>query len=317
VRSALELPDDPGEPRNDAGGEHGVSFGVLTLATPGDYRKAIGLALSLRVSNPGVPVAVACDPRLNRDLIAPFFDYVLDDDPTVRGFMHKVHLDRYSPFQDTFFFDSDVLVFRSLGPYVEEWSDQSYNACGIVREEGVSAFGLDFGRVRRMLGKSHLVDISGAGHAYFRKPGCSKVFELAREVSSNYPPYPGNVRYADEDVMNIVLTKLDIRPRPRWGFFSVYYSAVRGTLSIDASRGHCEMIERSTGKALEPVIMHFAANQGPATYAKELRRLFRKFGADPAGIYRVALEDFWDHEVKLRARHLARRVFARVMNNAK
>ena len=114
-----------------------MAFGILTLATPDDYRKAIGLALSLRVSNPGVPTAVACSPKL-RARLAPYFDRVIDEDPTLRGFVHKVHLDRYSPFDDTFFFDSDVLVFRDLKPKVEEWNDQVYNATGGYLRDGSS-----------------------------------------------------------------------------------------------------------------------------------------------------------------------------------
>lgn len=90
-----------------------MDFGALTLATPADYQKAIGLALSLRVSNPGVPVAVACSPKV-RPLVAKYFDYTIDDDPTISGFMHKLHLDRYSPFKETFFFRLRCPCFSAL-----------------------------------------------------------------------------------------------------------------------------------------------------------------------------------------------------------
>ena len=287
-----------------------MSFGVLTLATPNDYRKAIGLALSLRVSNPGVPVAVACAARL-RPLVEPYFDHVIDEDPTLRGFIHKVYLDRYSPFDDTFFFDSDVLVFRDVRPKAEEWSDQAYNACGNYLADGFSAFGLDRKAVRIMLGKEHLVEIGGAGHAYFRKPACEPVFDLARKVSHDYRRYAGDAKYADEDAMNIVMTMLDIRPRQHWGFFSCPYSALPRTLKMDATIGQCEMIERSTGKALQPHMMHFMANQAPFPYARQLRNLFKKFGADASGIYRIALEDFWELEVKWRAKQAIKKVLGR------
>ena len=123
-----------------------MPFGILTLATPDDYRKAIGLALSLRVSNPGVPTAVACSPKLSTRL-APYFDRVIDEDPTLRGFVHKVHLDRYSPFDDTFFFDSDVLVFRDLKPKVPNQADSgrrgtqvSYETAGKSRLQSEYVF---------------------------------------------------------------------------------------------------------------------------------------------------------------------------------
>jgi hypothetical protein len=288
-----------------------MSFGVLTLATLGDYRKAIGLALSLRVSNPGVPVAVACSPKV-RPLVAPFFDQVIDEDPSLRGFVHKVHLDRYSPFDDTFFFDSDVLVFRDLQPKVEEWGDQPYNACGSYVDGGISPFGLDRQMARKKLGKERLVMIDGAGHAYFRRPGSAAVFEEARALTRDYAAFAGAIRYADEDVMNIVLTKLGLRPRDQWGFFSRHLSAAAGTLKLDAAAGVCEMIEKSTGKPLQPYMMHFAMNEAPFPYAYQLRRLFKKFGADTSGLFRGAAADYWQNEIEWPARQAAKRALGRL-----
>jgi hypothetical protein len=288
-----------------------MTFGVLTLATPNDYRKAIGLALSLRVSNPGVPVAVACAPKL-RAAMAPYFDHVIDEDPSLRGFVHKVHLDRYSPFEDTFFFDSDVLVFRDLRPVAEQWSDQPYNACGLYKSDGVTGWGFDRAYVCRRIDRDRLVCIDGAGHAFFRKPGCARVFDLAREVTANYPDYVGGrIRYADEEAMSIALTLLDLVPRPHWDFFSRHLSAVPGTLKIDALAGRCEMIERSTRDVLRPYMMHFAANEGAFVYARELRRLFRRFGADPSGLYRAAFADAFETEVKWPAKALVKKLIGR------
>src|SRR6476659_3591148 len=105
--------------------EASKAFGILTLATPNDYLKAIGLALSVRVSNPGVPIAVACSPRV-MPLVKPYFDVVVEEKAGLRGFVHKVYLDQYSPFDETVFFDSDVLVFRSVLPYVAEWRQHAY-----------------------------------------------------------------------------------------------------------------------------------------------------------------------------------------------
>jgi hypothetical protein len=74
------------------------------MATPNDVLKAVGLAFSLRISNPGVPLAVACSPKL-RPLVEPHFDHVIDEQPGLKGFVHKVYLDRYSPFEETLFLD--------------------------------------------------------------------------------------------------------------------------------------------------------------------------------------------------------------------
>ena len=158
-------------------------FGILTMATPNDVLKAIGLALSLRVSNPGVPLAVACAPKL-RPLVEPHFNHVIDEQAGLKGFVHKVHLDRYSPFDETLFLDSDVLVFKPVQPYIEQWGPQDYTACGRYMSDGQSAFGMDRAIVVRKLGKPKVVVIDSAGHAYFRKPGCVRGCELARHITA-------------------------------------------------------------------------------------------------------------------------------------
>jgi len=281
-----------------------MSFGILTLATPSDYRKAIGLALSARVCNPGVPIAVACSPKL-RPLLSPYFDYVIDENPTLRGFEHKVHLDRYSPFEDTFFFDSDVLLFKNLASIVEDWNDQPYTACGGYRNDGFGSFGLDRAAVLRKLGKENFVEIGGAGHGYFRKPACQTIFDLAREITANYHDYAGDIKYADEDVINIAMTILGLVPASGQGFFSRYLSATPGTLEMDATKGVCKFIARHSGLPMAPYMMHFAANEAPFPYANQLRRIFKNNGVSTRGLYRAATIDFYDLEVRPRLKRLA------------
>lgn len=280
------------------GGENSVSpgsvdFGVLTLATPSDYLKAIGLALSLRCSNPGVSLAVACSKQVKQEL-EPYFDYVVEEEPGIRGFRHKVYLDKYSPFETTFFFDSDVLVFKPLRPVVEAWGKQAYTARGKYETEGISAFGLDRRAVLEKIGKDKLVVIDGAGHALYSKPECGPVFELAREVTDNYAALAGDIKYADEDAMSIVMTMLDIKPAENKGFFSRHLSAVPGTLKLSAENAYCQFVEASDGQIVEPVMMHFAANEGAYAYGMQLSRLFKKFGVEKRlSLVPVFLKDYY------------------------
>jgi hypothetical protein len=271
-------------------------FGILTCATPNDYLKAIGLALSVRVSNPGVPIAVACSERV-RPLVEPFFDVVTIEEKGIRGFVHKVYLDKYTPFRDTMFFDSDVLVFKPVAPYLELWGDYPYRAVGDYRQGGISSFGLDRVSALKRLGKDSFVVIDGAGHALFRKPGCIEVFERARFVTSKHKEYFGDIQYADEDVMDYVMTELDLPPAPTGEFFSRYLSARPDTLQLDASRGVCSFIRVDNGEPISPCMMHFAANEAPFPYHRQLRLLFRKFGVDESGLRRSAFNDFYDTRI--------------------
>lgn len=287
-----------------------MSFGVLTLATPGDYKKAIALALSARVSNPGVPLAVAAAAKL-RPLLAPHFDHFVEENTALKGFEHKVHIDRYSPFADTFFFDSDVLLFRDLRPMAQAWQHQPYTACGEYLAEGFSTFGLDRKKVLQKIGKPTLAVIDGAGHCYFRKPGCTAFFDLARDITARHTEFCGDIKYADEDVIDIVMTLMDLQPAPRKGFFSRYLSAEKGSMRMQAVEGFCSFVEKGTTETVTPYMMHFAANEAPFAYARQLRALFQKYGVDTHGLYRTAAQDYFDSEIKLRARAGVRKLLGK------
>lgn len=274
-----------------------MDFGILTLATPNDYKKAIGLALSARISNPGVPLAVACSPSI-APMLKPHFDYVIEENSSLRGFVHKVHLDKYSPFENTFFFDSDVLLFRNLNSVVQQWSAQPYTACGIYMTSGCSAFGLDRERVLKKIDKGELVVIDGAGHAYFRKPSCFAVFDLAREITDQHLEYAGHIKYADEDVIDIAMTILGLHPMPEGDFFSRYVSGKPGTMVMDATQGKCTFVAESTGVLTAPHMMHFAANEAAFQYAWQLRKLFNMANISSSGLLLDACGDFYTRSIK-------------------
>lgn len=274
-----------------------MNFGILTLATPNDYLKAIGLALSLKVSNPGVPLAVACHPRL-KHLLAPHFDFVVDELPDVRGFAHKVYLDYYTPFDRTLFLDSDILVFKPVAPFIQMWGDVPYVATGIYVKGGTSQFGFDRDALLQRMGWERLVCIDGAGHAFFCKPACQAVFDRAREITANYKEIAGGAKYADEDVLNIVMTEFNLAPPARRPFFSRYHSAKRGSWDMDASIGRCYGAVFETGLPLEPCIIHFADNEAPLAYTMQLLKLFLKFGLQTKDLFKFGAKLFWKTHIK-------------------
>jgi hypothetical protein len=275
-----------------------MNFGVLTLATSADYQKAIGLALSLRVSNPGTPVAVACSPKV-RPLVASYFDYTIDENPALTGFVHKLHLDRYSPFDETFFFDSDVLVFKTLGKILDRWRVQPYSACGEYVTGGVSPFGLDRVKALKIVGKQELVHIDGAGHAYFRRPECETLFEVARKIAADYQKYTGGpIKFADEDVIDIAMTILGLKPMPRVDFWSRYCSGKPGSVKINAAERRCNFVSVDTGQIQRPYMMHFVANEAPFVYRRQLKYLFEKFHVSTKGLLSNAVESFYLREIK-------------------
>jgi hypothetical protein len=274
------------------------NFGFITMATPSDYLKAIGLALSLKVSNPGIPIAVACSKKLH-PFLQPYFDYLIEEKAGLRGFVHKVYLDEYSPFEDTVFFDSDILVFKEVKPYVYSWGNAAYYACGEYLKDGLSYFGLNRAEILKKINKSQMVEIGGAGHAFFRKPDCKQIFDMAREITANYKEIAGNIAYADEDVMNIVMTKLDIVPPPHYDFHARYLSAKSWTMKMDASNATCSFIWRNTLKPYHPCMVHFAANEAPFVYTWNLYKLFKKFNVPTKGLLKMCISDAYELYIKL------------------
>jgi hypothetical protein len=285
-------------------------FGILTLATPNDYLKAIGLALSVRVSNPGVPIAVACSAKVGA-LLKPYFDVVIEEKPGLRGFVHKVYLDQYSPFEETMFFDSDVFVFKPVMSYAEGWRKYPYTAAGKMQDWGKSTFGMDRVEMMRQLGKKEFVVIDGAGHAYFRKPDCFEIFDAARDVTARHAEIMGPIPYADEDVMDYVMTKYDIPPMPMPPFFSRYCSGVPGTVKVEPGQGTCEFVFQDTGEVMHPCMMHFAANEAPAIYHWKLYKLFKQFGVKAPGLWSSAVKDWQDLYIRLPIHKLKKRLLSK------
>jgi hypothetical protein len=258
-----------------------------------------------------------------RPLLAPYFDYIVDKDPLLHGYLHKLHLDRYSPFQQTFYFDSDVLIFRRLDEVLPAWSSQPYTACGNYLASGTTAFGLDRQRVLNKIGATNLVHIDGAGHCYFRKPECHAVFDLARDIVANYQQYGlisigtvqsalGDLRFADEDVMDIAMTIMNLKPMPHEEFFSRHCSGKNGSVVMKTEKAECQFISVTTGQLQRPHMMHFAMMEAPFAHALQLRRLFKAFNVSTRGLWRLATSDYLVTHLKWPLKHTSKSILMKL-----
>lgn len=267
-------------------------FGVLTLATKEDYLKAIGLALTLRISNPGLNIAVACEYEVKNYLI-PYFDYVVTQDKSVKGFEHKLNIDKYTPFKKTLFLDSDIFVFRRLNDFIENWPKVPYTACGRYVYEGYSAFGFDRKLFIEKNNFEKMVCVDGSGHGYFILPDAIPFFDRARSIAKNYKEHAGDIRLADEDVVNMVMTEFGYDPAEYDDFFSRFLSAKKGTLKMDIIKAKCGFFRKDNDVFQEPCIMHFAADEAPVYYSFQLYKLFRFKEVRCKGLWVVMLGDIY------------------------
>ena len=164
----------------------GIQCGSLTLATESDFIKAIGLAQSLQKTNASLPKAIVCS-KLVADRVRPYFDLCIDERDDIRGFMHKLFLDEYSPFERTLFLDADVLVFKNLKETFHDWSGAPYTARGDYRTEGKSEFGLDRKSVLAKIEREKLVCIEWSeGMPIFKNHTAMMSLICAREIGFNY-----------------------------------------------------------------------------------------------------------------------------------
>jgi hypothetical protein len=276
-----------------------AEFGVITMATEHDYLKAVGLALSIRIHNPDVKIAIACYKNIS-DKIGHHFDYVIEQSHDLKGFEHKVHLDEYSPFEKTFFFDADILFFKDLQPIYEAWKGQPYAVRGGYVTSGIGSFGLDHKVVLSKINKPKLAMIGGAGHAYFEKPACKELFDLSRKITKDYTDYANPCRYADEDVVAIAMTILDIEPMTTKWFQARVIHANKGTLRMDVTKGLCRF-EVGDGEVVEPNMVHFAVREGAFIYRKNLSKLFKENGINMEfELWKLAFNDFYVNNKKIK-----------------
>jgi len=271
--------------------------GILTLARDCDVHKAKGLATTCRIHDPDLPLAVVAAPDV-LEALSSDFDTLIEERDDLRGFEHKLHLDAYSPYDKTLFIDSDVLVCRSVASLFERWRGAAYAVRGGYTSGGKSWFGLDRGRAAERIGASKFVLIDSAGHAYFEKPACERVFRRAREVLAEYDSWVPDGTVADEDVMAIVMTEMGIEPTVDKHVTGMLVGVDRRSLKMDLDAGECEYVD-AEGERIQPYFLHFFARQSPIFYHRVLWRL-RKKQSDPQAMRIVAglAQDTWKVHIR-------------------
>jgi len=284
--------------------------GVITLAVEKDYKKAIALALTLKEHSPSLPISIVCSNKLT-NFVSPYFDKVIIERSDLKGFEHKLYLDEYSPYINTFFFDADILIIKDILPIINLWSGSDYAVRGyiITKEKGkkISNFGLDRINALQLIDKKEFSVIDGAGHAYFEKPACKVLFNTAREILKEYPKYKAN-SFADEDAVGIAMTKLDIKPKDNNAFLGSPWCAQKGSFKIDTNKGICTYVDKQVG-IIDPYVVHFPRFVYPYIYTVELKKIFKKNNVRIGGLYSNMLVEIFTGRVLWRLSRLKKRLF--------
>jgi hypothetical protein len=285
-----------------------LSEGLITIAYgPEKYiRMARALALSYRRHNQLRPFAIVTDDRNVKDL-ENYFDVVIPLNSTYGvGVVQKLNLDRYSPFDETLFVDSDCLFYKSPERLWRLYSGKDFTVrgwrylTGWTEYEKKSRYEFvrdtpDFLRQNKLTRLPHF----NSGVLFFRKSEtASNVFVNARSVyekrtTLGFVPFK-NAPIADEPAFAVALEISGVEMDP-WDNQEGMETALNmeDVYSINVLTGKGRF--RKNGTDCDPVLIHFNVDaQNGTTYNREVCRLeFENYWLGPLYVEVALTIRFW------------------------
>ena len=250
--------------------------GVLTMAFgKAKYlTMANRLAESIRLRNPETVLAIVTDAPDQ----CPLFDIRIAVRPEFgTNLDHKIHMDAYSPFDETLFIDSDCLLFKSLTPIWRFFDGAEFGVCGITGGEG-RWFGADVAGVRRMLGIAGGIPRFNGGLVYFtRSEKAAAIFATARELLPRYRELGfGGAKgrdwtVADEPMFSLAMALHGVAVMEDDGATMRTPINRESAIVADIVDGRCSFVKE--GRSVHPAILHFANNEGAFHYWREAKKL--------------------------------------------
>jgi hypothetical protein len=262
------------------------SRGILTLAV--GKAKYIEMAKSLARS------LILHDPSLMRGIITDSRDPELGDLFTYRidlrpeygsGLRQKMFLDRYTPFEETLFIDSDSLAVHSLSAFWSAFKSVPFGVCGIrALHADDTDDSIDVSFILNHFKLSSLPKFNGGAYYFKRTPEAAAIFTTARDLLAHaselrFPnialnatngPYNGPT---DEALYSVAMAihGLTVTNMGRGGMWTTVDSAT--DLALDVPNGICSFVKR--GRLVAPDILHVASFTDSLIYLRECFRLER------------------------------------------
>lgn len=248
---------------------------------------ARAMARSLRRVEPELPIALATDAASSaREPLGDFDSVVTIDPANGPGVLQKLYLDRYTPFRETLFIDSDCLVFHPLTRMIEWFRAHgsfAVAAQGEVRP-GKKFYGSD--DVERTL-SFYGVDSFAAfnsGVLYFRKDVAARaIFDEARSL---LPVDPNSALrrlkdapVSDEPLFAIAMRRLGCAalPDPDRTVMGTAIGPVARLARIDTLQGRSGFVKK--GRSIQPLVIHFNVHaQHCCIYQREISRVLSGTG---------------------------------------
>ncbi|MGZ3751744.1 MAG: hypothetical protein ACXVB0_02075 [Mucilaginibacter sp.] len=249
-------------------------LGILTLAQ-GEKRyidMAKMLALSLIGTNPGIKRAVISDAP--EDEFKGFYDIYIPYNPDFGpGLNQKLFLDKYSPFSETIFIDSDCLVFNKLDTMIELCQEHPF----VVFGDQISS-GEWYMDVAEMCKKFNLpsIPLFNGGTYYFKNTDVTfNIYDQARQLKERYDElgfikFRGSIN--EEPLIAVSMAINNIEAVDDAGIGMRTPIGIIGSLKIDVLNSVCAFNKEEV--FVEPAILHFPGSYASAFhYKREVRKL--------------------------------------------
>ena len=261
--------------------------GVLTIAYgPERYLEmAKSLARSLRLHSPQIPRAVVTD-SIDDPEMKQLFDVCI---PLNRefgsGLQQKLYLDRYTPFKQTLFLDSDSLVVTDVNEIWRYFEGVPFGIPGTAKlRRGDPDPKMD---VDYILDHFDLPDVPkfNSGLIYFESDA-APVFVTARELLSRHRElrFSNSDHPDDEPLLAVAMALHGISPVQENDRTSRTPAGLRGNVTIDVAQGVATFNKHGT--IVRPVIVHFA---GPFAASFQYGRECYKLRSGYKGTFRQRL----------------------------
>jgi hypothetical protein len=264
-----------------------MADGLITIAYgPRRYpRMARALALSYRRLGGRRPLAVVTD-AAGAAMLLGCYDLIVPVDPSHgQGVVHKLHLDRYTPFDATLFVDSDCLFYKHPERLWRLYARGDISVRGWRYLTGDSDYErehpyewvADMPAFLSAAGIARLPHFNSGALFFRRSEAAAAVFATARAAYARRDelglvPFK-NAPANDEPILGIAMERCGVALDP-WDPEEGMETAIRMSepISLDVLSGHARFRKDDVERA--PCLMHFNVDaQDSLLYQREICRL--------------------------------------------
>ncbi|MCC9137337.1 hypothetical protein ACFSKU_08090 [Pontibacter silvestris] len=236
-----------------------MSKGIITIATGKKQyiHMAKMLAVSLKLNYPVLPIAVITDSEDTE--LRSLYDFIISADMTKgNGYIQKLNMYEYSPFDETIFIDVDCMVVKNIDFLWGLFKDEHVSVIGFKQNTG-HHFGTSIDNLCKYFKIDDILIFNG-GMYYFKKDSIAQsVFEKARQLIYEYEELGfAKVRGTsinEEPLMSIGMSLHNMQPVfDNWKGMHMACGSI-GEVDLDVLKGRC-MFQKN-GFTVKPAVMHY------------------------------------------------------------